>query len=185
MENLDLSSIDKDFIEAVKNESGQDISHCYQCGNCTAGCPLSFAFDIPVHKIMRLIQMGQKDTVLRSHAIWLCATCETCTTRCPCEVDVARVMDILRIMARKEDTVSEERIRRFYDAFLESVKQHGRLFEVGLLLRYNLRTGRPFADVELGPKLMGKGKLHFFPRNIEGVDAVKEIFKRFAKKRGS
>lgn len=185
MEILDLGSIDRSFSEAVREESGQDVSHCYQCGNCTAGCPLSFAYDIPVHQIMRLIQVGQREKVLRSHAIWLCATCETCTTRCPCEVDVARVMDTLRIMARMAGVVSEEKIRRFYDAFLDSVRRHGRLYEVGLLLKYNLRTGQPFADAELGPKLLGKGKLHFLPENIKGVHAVNEIFERFAKKRGS
>ncbi|MBW2039547.1 MAG: 4Fe-4S dicluster domain-containing protein [Deltaproteobacteria bacterium] len=184
MEILDLASIDRDFIKAVEEESGQDISLCYQCGNCTAGCPYAFAFDIPVHQIMRLIQVGQKEEVLRSHAIWLCATCETCTTRCPRNIDVARVMDTLRIMARREGMVSEAGIRRFHDDFLDSVKRHGRVYEVGLLLKYNLQSGRPFADAELGPKLLGKGKLHYFPENIKGVGAVKEIFERFAKKRG-
>ncbi len=181
---MDIGFIDKDFIKAVEQESGQEISRCYQCGNCTAGCPLSFSYDIPVHQIMRLIQVGQKEKVLRSHAIWLCATCETCTTRCPCEVDVARVMDTLRIMARREGMVSERGIRRFYDAFLESVKRHGRLFEVGLLLRYNLQRGRPFADADLAPKLLGKGKLHFLPDDIKGIDAVRGIFERITKKMG-
>lgn len=185
MEILDFGSIDRDFIRAVQEESGQDVSRCYQCGNCTAGCPLSFAYDIPVHQIMRLIQLGQKEKVLSSHAIWLCATCETCTTRCPCEVDVARVMDTLRIMARRERKVSEEGIRRFYDIFLDSVKRHGRLYEVGLLMRYNLLSGRPFADADLGPKILGKGKLHFLPENIKGIEAIKAIFDRFAKKRGA
>lgn len=185
MEILDLGSIDRHFIKALEEESGQDVSHCYQCGNCTAGCPLSFAYDIPVHQIMRLIQLGQKEKVLGSHAIWLCATCETCTTRCPCEIDVARVMDTLRIMARREGTVSEEGVRRFYDTFLDSVKRHGRLYEVGLLMRYNLLSGRPFADADLGPKVLGKGKLHFLPENIKGVEAIKGIFDRFAKKRGA
>ncbi|OGP54194.1 MAG: heterodisulfide reductase subunit C [Deltaproteobacteria bacterium RBG_13_52_11] len=185
METINAESIDRDFIQAVEKESGQYISHCYQCGNCTAGCPLNFVYDIPVHQIMRLVQVGQKEKVLRSHAIWLCATCETCTTRCPCEVDVARVMDVLRIMARREGTVSEEGVQAFYDAFLDSVKSHGRLYELGVIMKYNLHTKRPFTDAELGPKLLGKGKIHFVPKNIKGARAVKEIFGRFAKKRGS
>lgn len=184
METITVESIDTGFIRAVEEESGQDVSQCYQCGNCTAGCPFAFAYDIPVHQIMRLVQMGQKEKVLRSRAIWLCATCETCTTRCPCEVDVAQVMDTLRIMARREGMVSEQGIRRFYDAFLDSIKSHGRVYEVGLLMRYNLQSGRPFADAELGPKLLGKGKLHFLPTHIQGAEAVKAIFDRFAKKRG-
>jgi len=183
METITIESIHTEFIRAVEEESGQDVSQCYQCGNCTAGCPFAFSFDIPVHQIMRLVQMGQKEKVLGSRAIWLCATCETCTTRCPCEVDVAGVMDTLRVMARREKMVSERGIQRFYDAFLDSVRRHGRVYEVGVLMRYNLRSGRPFGDAELGPKLLGKGKLHFLPIRIQGTAAVKGIFDRFAKKR--
>jgi heterodisulfide reductase subunit C len=185
METLSIDSIDKDFVKAVEDESGQYLSHCYQCGNCTAGCPLAFAFDIPVHQIMRLLQLGQKDKVLSSHAIWLCATCETCTTRCPRDIDVAHVMDTLRVMARREGTISEAGIRRFYDIFLDSIKHYGRLYEVGTLLRYNLRSGKFFTDAELGPKLLTKGKLHFMPEKIRGAGAVRQIFERYARKRES
>jgi heterodisulfide reductase subunit C len=183
METIRVESIDKGFIATVERESGQQVAQCYQCGNCTAGCPLTFAFDIPVHQIMRLLQVGQKDRVLRSHAIWLCATCETCTTRCPREIDVARVMDILRILSRREGTVSEQGVRAFYDSFLDSVKNHGRLYELGVIMKYNLQTKRPFTDAALGPKLLGKGKIHLLPGGIKGAGAVKKIFKRYAQKR--
>ena len=94
MDALNLStSIDWNFIDEVSAESGQKPSLCYQCGNCTAGCPYTRYFDFPVSQIMRLLQAGQKETILTSKAIWLCATCETCTTRCPCEIDVANIMD--------------------------------------------------------------------------------------------
>jgi heterodisulfide reductase subunit C len=184
MEIIHLASIDRDFMQAVEKESGQQVAHCYQCGNCTAGCPLTFAFDFPVHQIMRLVQVGQKARVLGSHSIWLCATCETCTTRCPREIDVARVMDVLRMMARREGTVSEEGVQAFYDSFLDSVKGHGRLYELGVIMKYNLHTKRLFADSALGPHLLGKGKIHILPERIKGAGAVKEIFARFAKKRG-
>ena len=93
---------DEDFVHRVEEESGQKVSLCYQCGNCTAGCPYTFAYDIPVSQIMRLVQAGQKKTVLSSKSIWLCATCESFTTRCPNMIDVACVMDVLRHMARRE-----------------------------------------------------------------------------------
>ncbi len=94
-------SYDADFVRQVEKESGQDLSLCYQCGNCTAGCPYTFVYDIPVSKIMRLAQAGQKETVLKSKSLWLCATCESCTTRCPNNIDVAHIMDVLRHMARR------------------------------------------------------------------------------------
>ncbi|HOJ43538.1 MAG TPA: 4Fe-4S dicluster domain-containing protein [Syntrophorhabdaceae bacterium] len=180
MKTINLTeSIDWNFIEEVKKESGQDSSLCYQCGNCTAGCPYSNYFDYPVSQVMRLIQTGQKDTILTSKAIWLCATCETCTTRCPCEIDVAHIMDVLRIMARRENKVSEKDIKTFYDSFLDSVKKFGRLYEVGTLLSYNLRSGHLFADSDLGPKVLAHNKIHFLPKKIKGSEKVAKIFERY------
>ena len=183
MDALNLSkSTDWNFIEEVSAESGQKPSQCYQCGNCTAGCPYTQYFDYPVSQIMRLLQAGQKEIILTSKAIWLCATCETCTTRCPCEIDVANVMDTLRIIARRENKVSEKDIKLFYDSFLASMKQHGRLFEMGTLMAYNIKSGHFLADAELGPKVMEKGKISFFPKNIKGRDQVAKIFTRFQEK---
>ncbi len=170
------------FIEEVKKESGENPANCYQCGNCTAGCPYTQYFDYPVSMVMRLLQAGQKETILNSKSIWLCATCETCTTRCPCNVDVAHIMDTLRIMARREGKVSEKDIKLFYDTFLDSMKQYGRMFEMGIILGYKLKSGHLMGDAELGPAMMSKGKIHFLPTKIQGADKVARIFKKFQEK---
>jgi heterodisulfide reductase subunit C len=183
MDSINLTvSTDRTFIEQVQKESGQNPSLCYQCGNCTAGCPYTQYFDYPVSQVMRLLQAGQKDTILNSRAIWLCATCEACTTRCPCEIDVAQVMDTLRIIARQENRVSEKDIKIFYDSFLDSLRHHGRIYEMGVLLSYNFKSGHIFADADLGPKVMERGKIHYFPKNIKGKDKVAKIFTRFREK---
>lgn len=183
METINLTgSTDWVFIEKVREESGQNPSLCYQCGNCTAGCPYTDYFDYPVSQVMRLLQAGQKERILTSKAIWLCATCETCTTRCPCQIDVAKIMDTLRMIARREGKVSEKEIKLFYDSFLGSLEKHGRIFEMGILMSYNLKSGHLFTDAELGPKVMEKGKIHFFPKKIKGADKVAQIFKRFQEK---
>lgn len=182
MQIINLShDYDADFVARVEKESEQNISQCYQCGNCTAGCPYTFAYDIPVSQIMRLLQDGQKKTVLRSKSIWLCATCESCTTRCPNNIDVARVMDVLRHMARREGYASVPQVKTFWDSFLESVRAHGRLFELGLTISYILKTGRFWTDVDLGPKIMPKGKLAFQAHDIKGKDHVARIFERYEK----
>lgn len=168
-----------DFVEQVSRESGQNPYLCYQCGNCTAGCPFTEFFDYPVGQIMRLLQVGQKETILRSRAIWLCATCETCTTRCPCQIDVAQIMDTLRVIARRENYVSEKDIKLFFDTFLDSLRKYGRVFELGILLNYNLKSGKIFADIDLGPKVLGKGKIHFLPTKIKGKEKIERIFGRF------
>jgi heterodisulfide reductase subunit C len=178
------ASYDANFVAKVQEESEQNLSLCYQCGNCTAGCPLNFVYDIPVSQIMRLSQAGQKEKVLRSHSMWLCASCESCTTRCPNEIDVARVMDVLRHMARREGFVSEKAVKTFWDSFLDSVRKHGRAFEMGLVVNYVLKSGRFWTDMDLAPKLMPKGKLSLRPHPIKGVDEMAKIFKRFEEQGG-
>lgn len=186
MDVLNLTTgVDDRFIERLREESGENVSACYQCGNCTAGCPYSEFFDYPVNQIMRLVQTGQKEAVMASKAIWLCGTCETCTTRCPCEIDVAHIMDTLRNMAFREKRYAEREIKTFYESFLASVKKHGRIFELGILMRYNLVSRHVFADADLGPKVMSKGLVHFLPKGIKGRSEVARIFDRFAERKKS
>lgn len=173
----------KAFIRQVETESGQQVSSCYQCGNCSASCNYTYVYDYPANQIMRLIQLGQKEIVLRSRAIWLCANCQACTTRCPCKIDVTRVMETLRVMSVDNDTVSIRKVRLFYDEFLNSIKIFGRVFETGLLATYNIKAAKPLTDVDLAPKVLQKRKLTLKPHIGPGRKAVADIFKRFEKYR--
>lgn len=175
-------SRDESFIRAVEEESEQNVSLCYQCGNCTAGCPYTFVYDIPVSQVMRYLQAGQKETLLSCHSVWLCGSCQSCTTRCPNDIDVARIMDVLRHMARREGFYAEKNVKAFWDTFLESVRKHGRVFEMGLLAGYVAKTGRFWDDADLGPKILPKGKLSFSPHDIQGKEEVEKIFTRFYEK---
>ncbi len=182
MTPINLSNqYDGDFVRMVEEQSEQKVSQCYQCGNCTAGCPLSFAYDVPVNQIMRFVQAGQKDTVLGCKSIWLCAACGTCTTRCPNNLDVARVIDVLRQIARREGRVGVSELKEFQDAFLESIHAHGRLFETGLLAKFVAKTGKGWADFSLGPQIFSKRKLSLLPSNIQGKEEIAKIFERFGK----
>jgi heterodisulfide reductase subunit C len=185
MNVLNMSaSFDEDFVAKVRDESEQNLSLCYQCGNCTAGCPYTFAYDIPVNQIMRLVQAGQKRKVLECRSLWLCATCESCTTRCPNGIDVARVMDVLRHIARCEGHAPEKGVKVFWDSFLGSVRKHGRVFEVGLLAAFIGRTGRVWTDIDLAPRIMPKGKLSLTPHPVHGKQEMDKIFKRFEEQGG-
>ena len=183
MEQIRILSIpetnDVQFTRLVEEASGQRVSRCYQCGNCSASCAYTFAYDYPVNQIMRLIQLGQRETVLKSRSIWLCASCQACTTRCPNNLDVARIMEALRIMSRREGMVSRGDIRMFFDEFLRSVRTFGRVFETGLLPVYSIKAGKPFTDLDLAPRVLMKGKLAFMPPKMKGRKKVAEIFDRF------
>lgn len=179
METITLQAPDSAFIREVEERSGQNIAECYQCGNCTGGCPYNFAYDIPVSRIMRLVQTGQRETILASRSLWLCASCQTCTTRCPNNIDVARVMDVLRHMAREAGYATERNVKAFGDAFLDSVAKNGRVHEVGVVLGYVRRTGRFWTDADLSHKILPKGKLHLMPHKVAGAAHVAEIFRRY------
>ena len=98
--------------------------------------------DLLPSQVMRLIHLGLEGEVLESQSIWLCASCEACTTRCPMEIDIAAVMDALRILAveRKAD-IPDSRGKQFNRSFLGSVRHHGRVFEAGMMAAYKLRSG--------------------------------------------
>ena len=174
---------DDDFIQEVMDESGQNLRHCYQCGRCTAGCPCGFAFDLPVSQVMRNLQEGRKSAVLDCRSIWLCLSCSSCSTRCPNSIDVARVMDVLRHIARREGRVAEKGVTIFWDAFLGSIRKHGRAYELGIAANYMARTGRVWTDLDLLPRIAPKGKLSPLPHNLRGHEESARIFQRFEKDR--
>jgi heterodisulfide reductase subunit C len=99
---------EEDVIVQIKEISGEDVRACYQCGKCTAGCPLAAAMDLMPNQILRLLQLGEYESVMQSRSIWLCASCLTCAARCPKEVDPARVMDALRTVLMRQGIVHVE-----------------------------------------------------------------------------
>jgi heterodisulfide reductase subunit C len=179
MERVNLGAADRNFIRQVEEESGQKVSRCYQCGNCTAGCPMGFAYDNQTHRVMRLIQAGQREAVLSCASIWLCATCETCTVRCPNNIHVATVMDMCRHLARREGRSGVLAVKAFGDMFLKTVELFGRAHEMGLMAAFMLRTGRLWTDVDLVPKILPKGKLALKPHTIKARQEVAAIFRRY------
>ena len=99
---ISRENVQKDFIKKIEELSGQNIYACYQCGKCSAGCPIVEHMDILPNQIIRLIQLGSDDEVLDSKTIWLCSTCLQCMAKCPKGVDLAKIMDALRaVMKRK------------------------------------------------------------------------------------
>ncbi len=174
---------DPNFVKEVEAKSGQKLSTCYQCGNCTAGCPGGEFYDRQVSQIMRAAQMGLKKEALENRSLWLCLSCQTCSARCPNNIDVAGVMETLREMARHEGHVNDRPIESFWKAFLDMVKFTGRSYEAGIIADYMLRTGRGWSNMLMAPTALKKGKMPFLPHRIKGRSHVAQIFKRFAEKR--
>lgn len=85
-----------EIIARIEEISGEQISKCFQCGKCSAGCPSVDSMDVLPNQIIRLLQIGEKDEVLASRTVWVCDSCFACESRCPKGIDIARVMEAVR-----------------------------------------------------------------------------------------
>ncbi len=146
--------------ELAASVAGQNAFRCYQCGNCTAGCPMSGRGDLLPHLVFRHLQLGS-DQPVRALQPWLCVGCQTCAVRCPQELDLSRVMDLLRAEAIKRGTVPAEarRLMLFNKIFVDQIMARGRLSEVQLGAMYNLRARVPFQNMTVIPGLLKRGKI--------------------------
>lgn len=177
----------RNFSEKIHKESEIKVNRCYQCGKCSAGCPVAFKMDFPPSVILRMLQTGTKENeekVLTSFTIWLCLACETCVCRCPMEVDLPVLMDFLRAEAMRRDLINPKArdILSFHNSFLSSVENNGRLFEVGLIANYKFRTMHLFQDLTVAPKMLMKGKLGLLPPEMHGKQEIAKIFSKTLRK---
>ena len=127
MEEIDVGQLDSEFRHQVVNSpGGENLMACFTCGTCTAGCPVS-EVDARYNprKIIRMVILGMKEEVLSSDLIWLCSTCYTCDERCPQDVRIPEVMNILKNIATREGYA--------HPSYLEQarlIQQYGRLYEI-------------------------------------------------------
>jgi len=172
----------RSFLAEVDALASTEVEACYQCGKCSGGCPLAFAMDYQPRQVMRLVQMGLANEALSSSTIWICATCHTCSARCPRDVDIAAVMDALRVMGRRRGIRPGDRnVGVFHRTFLDSVRRYGRSHELGLMIGYKLGTMRLTEDLPLGLKMLAKGKLALLPEVAKGRVEVRAIFREAAR----
>jgi heterodisulfide reductase subunit C len=180
MEPITLhQSCDPSFVRQVEQESGQNLAACYQCGNCTAGCPAGFAYDMQANQIIRGVQLGLKKQVLECHSLWYCLSCSTCSQRCPNNIAVAEVMESLRHMARREGRVSVAPINKFWLSFLETVRRFGRSYELGVMALYKMWSGRLLGDLDIAYPALSRSKLGLLPHVIRANGEVARIFERY------
>ena len=176
------ATIDSSFSDVVAKDSGESILACYQCQKCSAGCPVAYAMDILPNQVIRMVQFGLKERVLSSHTIWICASCYTCSVRCPNDIDIAKVMDTLRHIALGSGIKPAERdISIFHSVFLDSIKSRGRIHELGLIWQFKAKTRDFMKDVSLGLRMFKKGKIKLFPSKFGGGREIKDIFGRYEK----
>jgi len=175
-----------EFAKLIEEKSNENFNNCYQCKKCTAGCPTAEFMEIKPNEIIRHIQYGNKDKLLKSEAIWLCVGCDTCGERCPNDIKISKLMGSLRRMAIEEKVEIADKVGyAFNTSFVESIKKFGRVHEATFLISYKLKTKDFFSkaaidDMKVGIKLFLKGKLPLFPKKIKDINEIKKIFEKKA-----
>jgi heterodisulfide reductase subunit C len=181
-EKLSKETLNIEFRNELTLVSDESVERCYQCGKCTAGCPVAFTMDLGPSRLIRYLQLGFIDEVLSSNTYWICASCYTCATRCPREIEIADLMDGLRNIAfKKSIKPGQPSIRIFTLVFLNVIKRFGRMFEFGFIFINNILSLKPFRDILKAPKMFIKGKISLFPSKFDGRGRAREIIERWEK----
>jgi len=170
----------------VKEHTDVSTAKCYQCGKCSAGCPVVNDMDFPPSLLLRMLQVESDEIdeqVLRSLTIWLCLSCEMCIGRCPQEVDIPKAMDYLRSVSMKKglQNPKAKHIIQFHRAFLDSINYTGKLYEMGLIADYKTRSLNLMQDVAIAPSMYAKGKLAILPELVKDLKNIKKIFNKTIK----
>lgn len=174
-------ALHSDFTATVEKLSGQNVSDCYQCGKCSGGCPVLGDLEFSPNQVIRMVQLGLEEEVLNNEMVWGCAGCNTCNGRCPMGIDIVSIMDTLRAIAerKKSDLPGKaSKVWTFYRAFLGSVREFGRLSEVGLMGGYNINSGYLLTNVIKSPYFILKNKISLKPHKIKRIDRLHRVFER-------
>jgi heterodisulfide reductase subunit C2 len=186
---VDLIRYDADqaafYREKLVDRVQTDVRECYQCGNCTAGCPAAFTFDHTPNQIMRMLQVGLVDEVLDSKAVQLCVQCLTCTARCPRNIDIAGIIEDLKTIATAQERDVPEHVKIFNKTFLGAIARFGRLPEFYDMAMFYTGTMNPkmaLGNVGLMVPVMSKRKMPLLPHKAKGADEVSRIYKKTMEK---
>jgi heterodisulfide reductase subunit C2 len=147
--------------------------------------------DLMPNQIVRLAQLGHTEKASQCQAIWLCVSCQTCSTRCPKSVDCAGVMDEMRQLSVEKGMFApaQERTILFQLAFLQNIKKFGRLNELELIRQFktsaffkDLNLPLLFKDAMLAPEMMKRKKFHFVGEKVNDTAVVRRIFEKCQQK---
>jgi heterodisulfide reductase subunit C len=164
--------------EVLEIPDGEKIKRCIQCGTCSGSCPVSYAMDLQPRELIGFFRAGLIERVLRSKSIWICASCYQCAARCPSGIKVTDVIYALKRLAMDRKIWPEKFPVHVLSAkFVENVNKYGRNFELGLMMRYYLKTDplRLLRMAPMGLKLMKKGRVATKPQRIKALGDIRKI----------
>jgi heterodisulfide reductase subunit C len=170
------------FWDQVRSfPDGQKIKNCLQCGTCTGTCPVSYTMDITPRETVALFRAGMLEEILQSRTIWICASCYSCTVRCPMGIRVTDTLYALKRLAMDKKIYPDKfPVYALSRAFIDILYKYGRNFELGLGAAYFLKTNlmKALGQVSFGIAMMSRGRLSLRPHTIKKIHEMRAIIDR-------
>lgn len=167
------------FWEQVHSfPEGTKIKNCLQCGTCTGTCPVSDVMDITPRQTVALFRAGHLTDILNSRTIWICASCYSCTVRCPVGIRVTDTLYALKRIAMEKKIYPDKfPVYALSRAFVNNVYRYGRNYELGLGIRYFLKANifMLFSSATMGLSLISRGRMGLIPKKIKHIHEVRAI----------
>lgn len=166
-------------LEAVPNS--EKIKSCIQCGTCTGSCPVSYAMDISPREVIALFRAGDMETLLHSKAIWVCASCYACQTRCPALIKVTDIIYALKRLAMEKNIYPPNfPVYSLSQSFVKIMNSYGRLHEPRLLVYYFMKTNpfKLFSFMPLGLRMAKRKRISYMPSKIKELKNFQKIIKK-------
>ncbi len=88
--------VNPQVLDEIRKYGAFDISACFNCGNCTAVCPLSEENASFPRKMIRYGQIGAREEILKAKEPWLCYYCAECSETCPRQAEPGEYMAAVR-----------------------------------------------------------------------------------------
>lgn len=172
------------MAEVIKR-SGVDPAACLQCHRCSSGCPAMNIAQTAPSALIRRLQTGAGNELLKTDLIWLCLSCGTCQARCPMKINLPAVIDVLRGLAvERKAPAPKGDMPRFNREFLRTVRGHGRAWDISAIAGYKLGTMNLLGDTGKFPMMLIKGKIALLPPSGADKKTVRRIFSAARKEEG-
>ncbi|WP_456434424.1 4Fe-4S dicluster domain-containing protein [Thermosulfuriphilus sp.] len=157
----------------------RQILKCIQCGTCSGSCSMLEAMDYGPRRLFALLKGGDFSLALKSNTFWVCSSCYLCTVRCPQGIRITEIMYALKRLALKVGIRPPDKTFHLYEAFIDEVREHGRISEARLMRRYLQRSpGEIFSKIAIALKLKEKGRLDFSLNEIQSLKTFQKVLKR-------
>jgi heterodisulfide reductase subunit C len=187
------AAVSRSLVEEVQQRSGQNLQACYQCRRCAAGCPVGEETGVTPDRLIRMILVGDREAALSNLLVWKCVSCYTCGTRCPNNIQTARITETLKKMSKEAHLKPlTPRIADFHNAFMTSTGHLGRVNEIELMAIYETKTlfkelakGNVKAAIDemksqakLGAEMTKLKRMHFGMDRVKNRAEIKALYKK-------